>query len=406
MLNGATCVASCSTNEYLSYERLQRNEAERKVRHSSVKSFELNFLGSNSPIEDRFVFGISEHLGTTFVSVIDGHKGSRCSHFLQQNILQFVVSRLYSTAHLKGAHDLNIVMDMNTTISFEFHNDNDRYHHEGLPLLKSSTIEDCLRASFISLDNAISGAALSDVKLLLQGHSFTAEMKERVMRAVEGACAIVAMIQEKDIYIANTGDCRIVLGHKHPNNTWQAIPLSTDQNVHNALEVERVKGAHPQEENTVIMNGRVLGSLMPFRTFGDVDFKWERKYLESIIPVWPNYRTPPYVTAEPVITHHNLQNGDEFVILASDGLWERISNQEAVNVVAQCIKATEHQPSMLTALLGKRKEEYCCKENAATKLLWHALGGTDKQVTELLDLSPGFSRMFRDDITVIVVFFR
>ena len=45
---------------------------------------------------------------------------------------------------------------------------------------------------------------------------------------------------------------------------------------------------------------------MPFRTFGDVDFKWE-KYLEGIVQVWPNYYTPPYVIAEPVITKHKIR---------------------------------------------------------------------------------------------------
>ena len=51
-------------------------------------------------------------------------------------------------------------------------------------------------------------------------------------------------------------------------------------------------------------------------------------------------------------------------------------------------------------------EEDCCPDNAATELLWHALGGTDASVEELLNISPTWSRMYRDDITIMVVFFK
>lgn len=71
-----------------------------------------------------------------------------------------------------------------------------------------------------------------------------------------------------------------------------------------------------------------MGLLMPFRAFGDVKFKWsidlQRGVLESgpdqlhdnehtkFIP--PNYHTPPYLTAEPEITHHRLRPQDRFLV--------------------------------------------------------------------------------------------
>lgn len=73
---------------------------------------------------------------------------------------------------------------------------------------------------------------------------------------------------------------------------------------------------------------RLLGLLMPFRAFGDVKFKWsielQKRVLESgpdqlhenehtkFIP--PNYHTPPYLTAEPEITHHKLRPQDRFMV--------------------------------------------------------------------------------------------
>ena len=52
------------------------------------------------------------------------------------------------------------------------------------------------------------------------------------------------------------------------------------------------------------------------------------------------------VIAEPEITKHTLTPDDSFLILASDGIWEFISSQEAVDKVAGaldkgCMKATQ-----------------------------------------------------------------
>ena len=393
--NAANCIASCSTFKYLSYERLKNNEGSRKVIHPAIRSFDVNYLGSNSPIEDRFVAGFSPGLGIGLFSIIDGHKGFRCSHFIQNNLLQYVKSSLFRKIVGSVESDLEICMSMNrTTTELE---PVLAWVANSVQSIPTSVVEECLSSTFNILDEHISNEALSDVKLILEGHSMVPELKERVLRAIEGACVILAVIQMDSISVASTGDCRVVVGRKHVENSIQAIQLSMDQNSRNTYEVERMKKAHPGEE--VIFNGRVLGSLMPFRTFGDVDFKWERKYLEGLVPVWPNYRTPPYITAEPVVTHHKILENDHFMVIASDGLWERISNEEVVNIVAQ----TKSSSSLFS--MTSKGDRACCQQNAATQLLWHALGGTEEAVSKLLDVAPGYSRMVRDDITVMVVFF-
>ena len=410
--SAASCVHSCGMSTFPSYERIQKNEASRKLKHPMIRSFDVNFLGSNSPIEDRFVVGSSVKLGAAMFSLIDGHKGYRCSHFLQKHILKYIASSLHKVAGLPhDTTDLQIVLDMNSSVNFMVHTKGETDNAEfskAIPL-EPTIIEECLRESFVSLDSDISEAALADIKMVLKGHTFTMEMKERVMTAIEGACAITALVQDKCVFVASTGDCRVVIGQKLPDDTWKAVPVSHDQNVHNEAEVERLKSSHPGEENTVILQDRVLGSLMPFRTFGDVDFKWEKKYLEGIVQVWPNYFTPPYVTAEPVVTKHEIQAGDKFMILASDGLWERMTNEDAVNVVVQSLRRGDPHggKSWFSTFFKQGKDDSkCCLENAATELLWHALGGTDEKVTELLNLDRRWSRMFRDDITIIVAFLR
>lgn len=41
----------------------------------------------------------------------------------------------------------------------------------------------------------------------------------------------------------------------------------------------------------------------------------------------------PVLSADPSISVHELEPHDQFLILASDGLWEHLSNQEAIDIV-------------------------------------------------------------------------
>lgn len=55
-------------------------------------------------------------------------------------------------------------------------------------------------------------------------------------------------------------------------------------------------------------------------------------------PLLSKFRLPdtlkrPVLSAEPFVGSHKLRSEDHFVIFASDGLWEHISNQEAVDIV-------------------------------------------------------------------------
>ncbi len=78
-----------------------------------------------------------------------------------------------------------------------------------------------------------------------------------------------------------------------------------------------------------------LGNLEPSRAFGDALLKDKlfNRYLQPEYQMTQPF-TPPYITATPEVIIHRLQRGDEFLILATDGLWDRVSNQEAVDIVA------------------------------------------------------------------------
>lgn len=71
------------------------------------------------------------------------------------------------------------------------------------------------------------------------------------------------------------------------------------------------------------------------RSIGDVYLKRAEFNRE---PLYAKFRLRepfkrPILSSEPSISVHELQPHDQFLIFASDGLWEHLSNQEAVDIV-------------------------------------------------------------------------
>ena len=371
-----------SAQDYSQYnkETLSKNAAQRNLSHPTISSIHVNSLASNEVMEDRHVVHVCPHTGTALLSVIDGHVSWLCAEHIKRSIATYV------SDHLK-----EIKLNVGFLDIFET--------SEELPIYSSTqpelaiaeeSISDQLKKSFVDLDNDISEAALNAVKKIGVGHSLTSlenVMQQHILRAVTGACVNALLLHGRDVFVANTGDCRSVLGRKE-GNKWVSIPLSNDHAYSNQDEVDRIAQEHPGEMYTLFTHKRLLGGLMPFRSFGDVSYKWKQEHLNIIYErTRPGYYTPPYLTAEPEVSHHELAKDDKFVVIASDGLWERLSNEQVVNLVGDKLD----QPD---------------GDNIATALLQQALGGDDDKVYNLLILTPPESRYFRDDITILIVTFK
>lgn len=207
--------------------------------------------------------------------------------------------------------------------------------------------------------------------------------------------------------------------------------MTVQHNIDNQAEVERILSEHPPaEKSTVIKMERLLGQLAPLRALGDFRYKWSKELMnEVVIPylgeaaVPPNYHTPPYLTARPDVIYHRLKPTDKFLILASDGLWDLVSPIEAVHLVAEHMsgkmtlspvklpnpnmKLSEINDMLLQRKDGLRKRPL--DGNAATHLLRNSLGGTDhgidhNKLSQFLTLPSDVVRVFRDDITITVVY--
>ncbi|KAF1921835.1 protein phosphatase-like protein 2c [Ampelomyces quisqualis] len=138
---------------------------------------------------------------------------------------------------------------------------------------------------------------------------------------VSGCTATVAVVSKDKIYCANAGDSRTVLGVK-----GRAKPLSFDHKPQNEAEKARIQAA-----GGFVDFGRVNGNLALSRAIGDFEFK-------------KSADLPPeqqIVTAFPDVEIHDINEDDEFLVVACDGIWDCQSSQAVVEFVRRGIVAKQ-----------------------------------------------------------------
>ncbi|CAN1849913.1 Probable protein phosphatase 2C 46 [Linum perenne] len=145
-----------------------------------------------------------------------------------------------------------------------------------------------------------------------------------------GTCCLVAVICNETLYMANLGDSRAVLGRAvMATGEVLSIQLSDEHNVCHEAVRQELFSLHPKDPHIVVLKHNISKSI------GDVYLKKSEFNRE---PLYAKFRVRepfkrPILSADPSITVHKLLPVDKFVILASDGLWKHLSNQEAVDIV-------------------------------------------------------------------------
>ena len=155
-------------------------------------------------------------------------------------------------------------------------------------------------------------------------------LKEKHPKAVEycGSTACIC-IQNKsnNLWIINVGDSRAVLCNKE----GVPIQLSIDHKPNLAEEKKRIES----------LGGKI--------TYDGVD--WRVKSL-SLSRAFGDLDCCPYVTHLPNIYKHKINSKDKFLILACDGLWDALTNHNAVEFVKNL------QNSGYTGNYAKKLAEY------------------------------------------------
>ncbi|KAI6647318.1 protein phosphatase 2C T23F11.1-like [Oopsacas minuta] len=198
-----------------------------------------------------------------------------------------------------------------------------------------------------------------------------------------GATAVVVYIKNNKLYCANAGDSRAIL-----SKSGTVFELSHDHKPNNTTEHQRINKAGGYVEFN-----RVNGNLALSRALGDFTYKHNDALVAE----------EQIVTADPDIIEKELSSDDEFIVLACDGIWDCMTNEEVLDFVRTrlaegiqphviCEKimdfclAPEVKPGgvgcdnmsvIITCLLnGKTFEEFCAKLSSSSNI------NLDKEQTE------------------------
>lgn len=206
-----------------------------------------------------------------------------------------------------------------------------------------------------------------------------------------GSCCLIGVVCDGKIYVANLGDARAVLGRLvRATGEILAMQLSIEHNASIESVRKEMQYLHPDDSQIVVLKHdvwRIKGIIQVSRSIGDAYLKKAEFNKE---PLQSKFRLPEtfeksILSAEPSVSVHSVHHDDKFLIFASDGLWEQISNQEAVNLV-------QSNP----------------RQGIARRLVMAALHQAAKKreirYSDIAKIGGGIRRHFHDDITVIVLF--
>jgi len=158
----------------------------------------------------------------------------------------------------------------------------------------------------------------------------TLKSRDPLRGSIAGTCASTVLVDNDRMYIANAGDSRAVLCRG-----GKAIALSRDHKPNCPDEIARIV-----EAGGFVTLGRTNGQLAVSRALGDCMFKGFDD--ENASP--RHERELPTVTSEPEITEIPISCEDEFLVIACDGLFDVMSNEDVVRFVRASRSETTGMP--------------------------------------------------------------
>ncbi|KAI4315034.1 hypothetical protein L6164_027884 [Bauhinia variegata] len=310
------------------------------LKHHASGDYSIAVVQANSSLEDQGQVFTSP--SATYVGVYDGHGGPEAS--------RFITNHLFPLLHK-------------------------------FALEEGEVSEDVIKKAFDATE-----------ELFL--HLVKESWRSRPQIASVGSCCLVGAISNNVLYVANLGDSRAVLGRKplegHVNCPVVAERLSTDHNVGVEEVREEVKALHPDDAHIVVYSHgvwRIKGIIQVSRSIGDFFLKKPEFNNDPLFQQF-GYPVPlkrPVVTAEPSILKRKLKPEDLFVVFASDGLWEHLTDEVAVDIIFRSPRIGVAKRLVRAAL-----------EEAARK--------REMSYEDLKKKEKGVRRYYHDDIIVIVIY--
>ena len=345
---------------------------------------------ANAPNEDRSTLAVDmdfKDSGYIFAGVWDGHAGFKCSEFVDQNLFQLF------------QRDMAADEDASTAFKKSMTTMDERY------ILESEAAND-------------------------------------VVSMCCGTCAVAACIelpdphdrkQQVSITVGNLGDSRVVCG-KFKNSLFVEA-LSEDHSIVSSVsERNRLKQQFPHVDDIMVLgdgdaeeHGTVLGLCRFTRSIGDCHTKsaksadafntWHAQHKTGLnikppqdpttvdeAPEWTltgGSIPGMYISNDPDVRETTIQDG--FVIVACDGIWDEMDNDEAAHICAKILVENQFDSTANIAQLFIDE----VMKSAAQRIREEYEEEADMTLADLLARKPGKHpggrSLLHDDMTVIVI---
>ncbi|CAB3231244.1 unnamed protein product [Arctia plantaginis] len=315
--------------------------------------------GRRMHMEDRFI--INENInnsGISLFAIFDGHGGEFAANYAKEHLIQNLYNKI---VELQAFKDGKIISTLIRDSPEEAKKEENHIPVERKSSFKKSvsTADDTSKKEItdpqllaqlskarpitrevrptstpiknvaIPLSSYIDKGKINFGKLLtdevLAADRLLVEAAKRSLN-VAGTTALIAIMQDNYLIVANVGDSRGVMCDSRGN----AIPVSFDHKPQQVREQKRIEAAG----GYIAFNGvwRVAGILATSRAMGDYPLKDKK-----------------FVIADPDILTFNIDDHKPmFLVLASDGLWDTFSNEEAVKFIKERLDEPDFGAKSLT----------------------------------------------------------
>jgi serine/threonine protein phosphatase PrpC len=202
-----------------------------------------------------------------------------------------------------------------------------------------------------NIENTSAGGSIVDMSSeeywsnIWTATSIEVDAKLKLEKLDGGSTACFALISKDFIVVANTGDSRCILVKEEDG----VKPLSFDHKPEDKIETDRVTKAG-MEVVRMEFDGEVFykikkssgNTLSVSRAYGDFDYKTNND-------LGPEAQA---VTCVPdVVVHHREQDQDQFLVLACDGIWDVMSNEDVHDFVKNQVQMMNEDAQEIDALL-------------------------------------------------------
>ena len=163
----------------------------------------------------------------------------------------------------------------------------------------------------------------------LATHESLSSTPEPINARLSGATAVVSLLQGNKITTAWVGDSRALVVRELSKNCHRAVPLTRD---HKSVGAERVRIVNNggRVQRMVTANGQEVG---PARVW--LRTSWIPGLAMSRV-IGDTVAHSVGVVAEPEVSTHETDDKDRFLVIATDGVFEFLSNHDVAGIVGRC----------------------------------------------------------------------